>query len=103
MRIMASKTIAERLGLTDPIITVLQADVLSANRDRYAYSVEAVIDVTIAFQTRNGPVVLRRKTLATTSISREPGLRARLVRSAALLAALLEDPGQDIRAMPMAA
>lgn len=103
MRLLASQDIADRIGLIEPIITVLQADILWANRDRYSYTVEALIDITISYQTANGPVVIRRKTLAATSISREPGLRCRLTRSAAFLAALMDNPSQHVQDMPMAA
>lgn len=92
MTLFPPKDIAARIGLTTGGIMVLQADILWAQRDRFAYCIEALIDIEIAYRTADGYVILRRNTLVNTPITRIGGRRARLIRNAALLTAVISAP-----------
>ncbi len=104
MTILPPKHVAQTIGLSSGGIMVLQSNVRWAHRDRFAYCVEALIDIEIAYKTADGYVIERRETLVNAPISRIGGLRARLTRSAALLTAVLTAaPTPEAQPLPMAA
>ncbi|MBF9044126.1 hypothetical protein HKCCE4037_12360 [Rhodobacterales bacterium HKCCE4037] len=92
MTIFPPTDVADRIGLVSGGIMVLQSNILWARRDRFAYCVEALIDIEIAYRTEEGYVILRRNTLVNTPINRTGGRRARLTRTAALLTAVISAP-----------
>ncbi|MEJ6389387.1 hypothetical protein [Gymnodinialimonas ulvae] len=105
MTIFPPKDLADRIGLTAGGILVLEANVLWARRDRFAYCLEALIDIEIAYRVGDEYVIARRQTLANTPITRIGGSRARLLRAAAMLtAATSVPPTPDVRPdLPLAA
>lgn len=104
MTILPPKALADQIGLTSGGLVVLEHKTLWAHRDRYAYCVEALIEIEIAYDTADGYVILRHKALVNTEISRLGGTRARLLRAAALMTAMTHGPAtQDATPVPLAA
>lgn len=104
MTILPPKSLADQIGLTSGGLVILDHTTLWARRDRYAYCIEALIEVEIAYDTADGYVILRHRALVNTEISRMGGTRARLLRAAALLSAMTHGPAtQDATPVPLAA